>query len=148
MKKVLKWAGITFIVLVVIAIIARGESPTDTNESVSSESEVKEVLQDGEDKVANMSALEQMEIAFIGSPSKEKIKEKLDLALQFYSTDITEENYSRAASSLIALRKESKVGVTEMEILDYMIGSYVEGTNMSFPDMAGISFSALELNPN
>ena len=93
--------------------------------------------------VGAISALEQMEVAFVGNPRQADIRAILDRALALYNTPISEENYSRAGSALVALRQE--FGPSEMDILDYMIRSHVPGANMSFPDMAGISAAALSL---
>ena len=90
-----------------------------------------------QNKVKQMSALEKMSIAFIGNYDRPKIKIKMDKAMTFYNLQITEENYSRAGSTLVALRKE--YGIEEMKILDYMIKSYVPNVNMSFPDAAAIA---------
>ncbi len=46
--------------------------------------------------------LAQMEIAFEGNYSKAQIKEFMDLAMKLYSLPITNENYSRAGSALVA----------------------------------------------
>ena len=86
-------------------------------------------------------ALEQMEVAFIGNPRQAEIQARLDRALNLYNTPISEENYSRAGSALVTLRRE--IGPSEMDILDYMIRSHVPGVNMSFPNAAGISAAAL-----
>lgn len=144
MKKALKIGGIVLVVLIVISIFGNMIGSDDNNPEQTAETEASQV----KEAVESMDALDQMEVAFIGNPSKSDIKEKLDVAFGLYDTEITEENYSRAGSTLIALRQESKTGVTEMEILDYMIRSHVEDVNMSFPDMAGISFSALETGDN
>ena len=91
--------------------------------------------------VAGMSAIQQMEVAFIGTPRQSVIKARLDEAMRLYGTPITEENYSRAGSALVTLRQE--FGPSEMDILDYMIRSYVAGVNIDFPGMAGLSAAAL-----
>jgi len=85
--------------------------------------------------------LEQMAIAFKGSYSRAEIKERLDRAIELYNLPSTEENYSRAGSALVALRKET--GQKEMDILDYMIRSYVPGVNINFPSAAGLAASFL-----
>jgi len=143
MKKILQIGGTVIVVLIVLIIIGSIGSGNNTSEQSTNTDTSK-----NEEAVKDMGALEKMEIAFIGNPSKEEIKDKLDLALELYKTEITEENYSRAGSTLVALRKESKTGVTEMEILEYMIDSHVDNVNMSFPNMAGISFAALETGNN
>lgn len=85
--------------------------------------------------------LSQMELAFEGDFSRSQIKARLDRAMQLYKLPITSENYSRAGSTLVALRKH--IGPREMDILDYMIRSHVAGVNMSFPDAAGLSAAFL-----
>lgn len=87
--------------------------------------------------VNEMTALQQMAIAFEGGYTSQQIKPVMDKALETYGVPINEENYSRAASTLIVLRKEH--GTKEMDILDYMIRSYVPGVNMQFPEAAAIS---------
>ncbi|MBN1915681.1 hypothetical protein JW796_01630 [Candidatus Dojkabacteria bacterium] len=125
------------------------ESNTKTDNSQVSitptDSEVAEpeVNNDSKDQ-EETSALEMMEVAFEGGYSQSEIKEKLDEAMTLYALEINEENYSKAGSALIALRKESKTGVTEMDILDFMIEMYAEDVNMSFPDAAGLAAGMLE----
>lgn len=97
-------------------------------------------------QVENMSAIDKMSIAFVGNYSRKEIKDKMDKAITLSKLPLTEENYSRAASTLIGLRKE--YNIEEMDILDYMTRSYVSGVNMSFPDMAAISVSALFVGAN
>jgi hypothetical protein len=53
-----------------------------------------------------------------------------------------EENYSRAGSVLVALRKEN--GTPEIAILDYMIRSHVPGVNVTFPEAAALSSAFLK----
>ncbi len=81
--------------------------------------------------------LAQMEIAFEGNYSKAQIKEFMDLAMKLYNVPLTNEYYSRAGSALVALRKE--VGPSEMDILSYMIRSYVPGVAIDFPEAAGMA---------
>ncbi len=85
--------------------------------------------------------LEQMEIAFEGNYSKDQIKARLDRAMDLYGVAKTAENYSRAGSVLVALRKE--IGPREMDILDHMIRSYVPGVAIDFPKAAGLSAAFL-----
>ncbi|MDK1046416.1 MAG: hypothetical protein QGM45_12135 [Anaerolineales bacterium] len=85
--------------------------------------------------------LSQMEVAFKGDFTRAQIKSRLDRALQLYRLPITAENYSRAGSTLVALRKE--IGPQEMDILDYMIRSHVPGVRITFPEAAGIAAAAL-----
>ena len=66
----------------------------------------------------------------------------MDEAFRLYNTPISDENYSRAASTLIALRQEN--GTDEMTILEHMIRSHVDGVNLSFPEAAAFSSVALK----
>ena len=85
--------------------------------------------------------LDQMVIAFNDSYSRTQIKEQLDRAIELCNLSRTQENYSRAGSALVALRKET--GQKEMDILDYMIRSHVPGVIMDFPSAAGLAASFL-----
>ena len=96
---------------------------------------------EGTNPVSEMTALQQMEIAFEGGYTLEQIKPVMDKALQTYGLPINEANYSRAASTLIVLRKE--YGTKEMDILDYMIRSYVPGVTIQFPEAAAVSSAFL-----
>ena len=87
--------------------------------------------------VNDLTALQQMEIAFNGNRAVSEIQPVLDRALLLYGLPITEENYSRAGSTLVALRKEH--GPSEMDILDYMIRSHMPGVEISFPEAAAFS---------
>ncbi len=87
------------------------------------------------------SALEIMEVVFNGNYSLPKIKEQVDKAMQLYGLELTEDNYNRVASVLVKLRQE--YSVDEMDILNYMICSHINGVSMTFPDMAAISVVAL-----
>ena len=81
--------------------------------------------------------LDQAVLAFVGNSTRAEIKSRLDVALRLYGLQPTEENYSRAGSVLVGLRKQN--GTPEMAILDYMIRSHVEGVNLSFPGAAAIA---------
>lgn len=85
--------------------------------------------------------LDQMVIAFEGNFTREQIQTTVDHALQLYGLPATDENRSRAGSTLVALRKEG--GVWEMVILEFMICSYVDGVNLSFPEAAAIASAFL-----
>jgi hypothetical protein len=91
--------------------------------------------------VSSPSTLEKVSVAFNGNPSPLTVKQSLDRALTLYNTPITDENYSRAASTLIVLRREH--GIDEMKILDHMIRSHVPGVNLSFPEAAALSSVAM-----
>lgn len=84
----------------------------------------------------------QVELAFIGNPPKSATQPVLEAVLEKSDLPITDENISKTASCLVALRKESKRGVTEMQIADRML-SYGK-SEMSLPERAGIAFTILE----
>lgn len=96
---------------------------------------------ESQQNVRSGSALQMMEDVFVGNYTKEQIKLLLDRALTLYGVSVTEENYSRAGSTLVALRE--KYGISEMRILDYMIRSHVKGVNLTFPQAAAWSCMAL-----
>lgn len=92
---------------------------------------------------AGPDAYEIMEGVFIGEPEKEKVQPLIETVMQRYGMTINNENLTRVANMLFALRKESKVGVTEMDILKHI---YQKGSAaISLPDQAGLSATTLEL---
>jgi hypothetical protein len=83
-----------------------------------------------------------MQVAFKGSPEISKIKPMLEAVIENYDLPKTDEYRLKVGSMLVALRKASAVGVTEMEILKHI---YQNGSNkISLPDQAGISATLLE----
>jgi hypothetical protein len=94
--------------------------------------------------IAQKSAYEKMELAFIGNPRESEIKPILERVIEFHGAEINENNRERSASVLISLRKSSKSGVTEMDILKHMDENGV--SEFSFPNQAAISFTLLETN--
>lgn len=93
------------------------------------------------ERVDSSDALDQMVVAFEGSWSRPEIENRLAKAMQLYDLPVTEENRSRAGSALVVMRREN--GVTEMEILEHMICSHVDGVDVSFSDMTAISAIAV-----
>jgi len=87
--------------------------------------------------------IDRMEIAFVGGYTKQQIKTRIDRVMSLYGLSSTPDNYSRAGSVLVALRKE--YGPSEMDILNYMVSIYVEGVDLSFPDAAAISVAFLSV---
>jgi hypothetical protein len=85
--------------------------------------------------------LDQAVLAFVGNSTRSEIKSRMDVALQLYGLQLTEENYRRAGSALVALRKQN--GTPEMAILGYMIRSHVDGVNLSFAEGASIASTVL-----
>lgn len=62
--------------------------------------------------------IEQMVLAFQGSPTETEIREALENAMNATDLPLTDENYSRAGSVVVSFRKE--YGIKEMEILECM----------------------------
>jgi hypothetical protein len=91
---------------------------------------------------ADTDALDMMVVAFEGGYSRAEIKERMDKAMTLYGLSLSEDEYNRAGSVLVALRNKS--GISEMKILNYMIRSHVSGVNLTFPDAAALSVSFLE----
>ena len=56
---------------------------------------------------------------------------------------LNEEYLEKAGSVLVTLRKQSKVGVTEMEILKHIYQNGLDNTN--YQSQASLSFTTLEL---
>jgi uncharacterized protein YpuA (DUF1002 family) len=87
-------------------------------------------------------AYEMMEVAFENYPSKNDIQPMMESVMTRYELEINENNLQKVASMLVSLRKASKVGVTEMELLKHM---YQNGSDkISLPDQAGLSATILE----
>ena len=63
------------------------------------------------------SAYGMMEVAFEGNPSTSEIQPMMEEVMKNYKLEVNEENLQKVASMLVSLRKESKVAVTEIEIL-------------------------------
>jgi hypothetical protein len=110
-----------------------GCEPVDQQSSAGIAAELRSATS----STAAMPALDQAVLAFEGGFTRQEIRERLDVALRLYSLSATEENYSRAGSALVALRKQN--GTPEMAILGYMIRSHVEGVNLSFPEAAAFA---------
>ncbi len=89
-----------------------------------------------------------MEIAFIGNPPPRSVQPQLDKVLTLYGLDISEENYSRAGSVLVALRQQyyddrGCIACTEMRILDETIASGGEAIGLTFPEAAAFAATVL-----
>lgn len=127
---------ITFVVGTAVLIAACAVN-TEANESPST------LFADSSETSAGAPSdpLDQMAIAFVGGYSRSEIKSRLDNAMGLYGLGLTSDNYSRAGSVLVALQNE--FGPAEMDILDYMIRSYVPGVEISFPDAAALAVSFL-----
>ena len=88
------------------------------------------------------SSLEKMELAFVGNPTISMIRRILDGVMRDHSFPISDENYSRAGSALVAIRKQT--GVSEMDILRCMQTAKMGSYNVSFSD--GVAICAITLS--
>lgn len=73
------------------------------------------VSPDARTAVQEMNAIEQMSVAFEGSPSQREIEPLLVKALDATGMADTEENRSRVGSALVSLRKE--YNISELDLL-------------------------------
>jgi len=86
------------------------------------------------------SALDKMEVVFVGGYSKEQIQRKMDKVMRKYGEPINETNYNIVGSVLVALRKEN--GVPEMKILACV--DYADiGDQMKIGEVAAICVTML-----
>jgi uncharacterized protein YpuA (DUF1002 family) len=88
------------------------------------------------------SVYEMMETAFEDSPKESEIKPLMEDVMKTYNIEINDKNLEKVASMLIDLRKKSKVGVTEMDILKDIYQNGLSTQNL--PDQAALSFLFLE----
>jgi hypothetical protein len=88
-------------------------------------------------------ALDKAVVVFGGTYTRQDIQQRLEAAMQLYGLPVTEANRERALSALIALRSRNPDRISEMQILGYMIRSYVPDTKITFPDAAGLSAAFL-----
>jgi len=84
-----------------------------------------------------------MSVAFVGRPKEDVIKPLMEAVMKRYQLSINRDNLLKCASALVSLRKESTIGVTEMQILKHMYQKGVSKT--TFPKQAALSASILEL---
>lgn len=85
---------------------------------------------------------EKIEIVFDGHPTKEEIQPMLESVLDKYHLNVNDENILKLGDVLLTLKKSSKLGVTEMEILKHM---YQHGSNgVELYQQAAISATYLE----
>lgn len=131
MKKILEVFSVTLFATFIITSCGTGSNDSSKIENPND----YEIIE-------NPNAYEMMEVAFDGYPSTNDIKPMMESVMKTYNMQVTEENLQKVASMLVSLRKESKVGVTEMEILKHI---YQNGsTTNSLPDQAAVSFLHLE----
>lgn len=130
----IKWiVGLSmfFIFVIIISLTSEGTPSSETTH----------------EEISNMTALQKMTIAFDGGYSEKEIKDKITEAMVLYNMPITEEDYSRAGSVLVALRQQE--GIEEMLILDYMINKlYTPSINLNFSGAAALSVTILKTGAN
>lgn len=92
--------------------------------------------------VQQMDALDQAVETFVGNYKRAQIKEGLDIAIQKYEYGyLSADNYSTICHMLTLCRKQN--GIPEMEILDHVIESHVEGEKLGLYTQISVSEMAL-----
>jgi len=86
--------------------------------------------------------LDQMSISFDGSPSRSQVQAALDPVMEAYGLELTEENYSRAGSTLVVLKQE--LGIPELEVLRCMSRRRARWRSRGFAEGAGLSAYTLQ----
>ncbi len=85
---------------------------------------------------------EVIHVAFEGFPDKEVVQPMMEAVMKRYNMTITNDNILKVGNMLVVLKKESVVGVTEMDILKHI---YQKGSSsITLPEQAGISSVLLE----
>jgi hypothetical protein len=120
MKRTIKTTST--IIITLILLISCGNNQSEENE--------------------NPTSYEIMETAFEDFPSESEIKPMMEDVMKTYNMQVTEENLLKVANMLVVLRKESKIGVTEMDILKHIYQN--ASTSNSLPEQAAISSLYLE----
>lgn len=88
-------------------------------------------------------AINKMNVVFVGNPSETEIKELIEGVMQKWNLEKTNDQALKIANALVVMRKESKVGVTEMEILKYIY--QLGDTKLKLGDAIGLAATMLEL---
>lgn len=78
-----------------------------------------------------------IKVAFVGGYKEEEIKTRMDKVMELYDTPRSIENYNRAASVLVEMRRLN--GFSEMEILEYMKNIHSAETVLDFGSAAAFS---------
>ncbi|MBN4051450.1 hypothetical protein JYU16_01405 [bacterium AH-315-M05] len=120
------------LIVVLILIITSCGTNNDTSDSGKKRSPSKS------------EAIEMLESVFIGSFSQREIQEKMDAVMTLYKLPLNGENYLKTGNTLTSLRKSSKKGVSEMDIITHMIIASTGWQGVSFDEQAGISVRILE----
>ena len=127
-------------ILILVAFLTSCSSNSSPDSSSSSSSTYSS--SENSSNVAEKDPYEIMHIAFEGYPEVSEIKPRLEAVMDNYSFPKTDDNRLMVGNMLVALRKASAVGVTEMQILKHI---YQHGSNkISLPDQAGLSATLLE----
>ncbi len=93
-------------------------------------------------EIAGKDPYEVIHIAFEGFPDKEVVQPMMEAVMKRYNMTITNDNILKVGNMLVVLKQESKVGVTEMDILKHI---YQKGSaSVTLPEQAGISSTILE----
>lgn len=83
-----------------------------------------------------------LHLAFEGYPDEKKMKGLFEAILTSYRMPVTTANVKGLATLLLALRKRSVMGVTEMDILTHIYQS--KNSRLDLPTQAEMSFNIIE----
>lgn len=83
-----------------------------------------------------------LHVAFEGYPDEKRMQGLFEAVLLHYKMPVTTENVKGLGSLLISLRKQSKVGVTEMDILQHIYQN--KNSKFDLPTQAEFSFNIIE----
>jgi len=92
--------------------------------------------------VAHLSALEKMELAFVGDHSSSEIQGLMDTAFRGDGISRSEANYERYGSVLVRLRKDIG-GATEFELLQCAIAGHAEYDGLELAQVFAVCSAAL-----
>lgn len=125
------------IILIIVAILSSCANNSSEKNSNYDNSKYK-----AKNEISKKDPYEVMHATFEGSPDISELKLMLESVMQTYNFERTNDNRLKIANMLVTLRKESTVGVTEMDILKDI---YLNGSDkISLAEQEGLSATILE----
>ena len=130
MKKNLLVAALCSALFILSSCSSDSSDSSDTNSSSYSESKPED------------DPYFKLHVVFVGMPEEDEIKPMMEAVMTTHNFTVNDENIIKFGSMLLTLRKNSKVGVTEMDILKHM---YQNGSALNtIGEQGGISSYYLE----
>lgn len=84
------------------------------------------------------------EVAFVGKPERREMQVYIESVLNRYNMSIEYDNILKLGNALVELRKQNKVGITEMRLLRYLNESPIKGLQLG--QELGYAATLLEIN--